>query len=384
MKRILYFYPENPLGNNQGNNSRVLSLLKFFKNQGYSLDFIGESTENFQQKDIELLIQKGLVNKGYLFPRFKKSKNQLSYFFKYYLPNKIFNKPEKLNEVKPGVQSFFNAIVSKNKYDIILISYASWASLVIDNKYINRSQTTLINDTHDFLTSQYQNYKDFELGNYFRNEIKNLKYFDYILTISVEEKYLFSQFIPENNVKLVPHGLPVQHNTEVNKHCDFDILYVASDNSHNVQGSHWFFTNVFPKINQNIKILVIGKIVNHLEVEAPNITKIERVEDLSQYYQNSKITICPMFSGTGLKIKVIESLSFGLPIVCTEKGVDGLINKSNNGCLVTNDSDTFAKSITQLITNEDIYRKYQLESIEFFNKNYSLDTVYNNLKIILQ
>lgn len=384
MKRILYFYPENPLGNNQGNNSRALSLLKFFKNKGYSLDFIGESTENFQQKDIELLIQKGLVNKGYLFPRFKKSKNQLSYFFKYYLPNKIFNKPEKLNEVKPGVQSFFNAIVSKNKYNIILISYASWASLVIDNKYINRSQTILINDTHDFLTSQYQNYKDFELGNYFRNEIKNLKYFDYILTISVEEKYLFSQFIPENNVRLVPHGLPAQHTTDVNKHCDFDILYVASNNSHNVQGAHWFFTNVFPKINQNIKILVIGKIVNHLELEAPNITKIERVEDLSQYYQNSKITICPMFSGTGLKIKVIESLSFGLPIVCTEKGVDGLINKSNNGCLVTNDSDTFAKSITQLITNEDIYRKYQLESIEFFNKNYSLDTVYNNLKIILQ
>jgi len=59
------------------------------------------------------------------------------------------------------------------------------------------------------------------------------------------------------------------------------------------------------------------------------------VANLVEFYQNVSIVICPMFSGTGVKIKVLEALSYGIPVVTNQRGVDGLLNKSANGCLVT-------------------------------------------------
>lgn len=112
------------------------------------------------------------------------------------------------------------------------------------------------------------------------------------------------------------------------------------------------------------------------------MSKNSFVEDLNSVYQQSKIAICPMLSGTGVKIKVIEALSFGLPVVCNERGVDGLLNKTNNGCLVSNDPDEFANYIKKLLTDEDFYTKISTEATSFFNSYHSLDANYKLLDTV--
>lgn len=370
--KILFFYPENPLNKSQGNNSRALAFLEYLKDRNATVDFVSISSEKNKYKSLKELEEKKLFSKGYLIEEFDRRKNKLKYTFGISIPNKITRKIVAFDRAVAQIREDFNKILKSNQYDYIIISYAYWSSLIENNS--NLGEAKLLVDTHDFLTSQFQNTKKFKLGKYFEEEIKSLNLFDEIFVISTEERYLFSQFI-NKPIHLVTHALPSQKTKEEKK---YDIVYVASENEHNVKGAQWFMNKVYPLLSKSINILIIGKVTNHIE-NIENIEKIPYAEDLNDYYKQSKVVLCPMFSGTGLKIKVIEGLSFGLPIVCNDRGVDGLTNKSHNGCLVTNDEVEFAQNIEKLISDSNYYNKISEEARTYFNENHNQETVYKQL-----
>lgn len=371
--KVLYFYEENPLLKNQGNNARVLSLLNYFKNRNAIVDFVGIPADNFTEQNIQELQDRGLVRKGYLLKIFRRSKHQLKYFFEYKLPNKIFKKNKRFDRTLFGHKENFEKILSDNQYDCVIISYLYWSKLVGNKKLLKN--TNLFIDTHDFLTSQFQRVEDFKLGKWFEKEISLLNDFDKILTVSIEEQFVFSQFT-NKEVKIVPHTLANKSNLK--KVPTYDIVYVASDNNHNKKAAEWFFTQVYPLLSPEVSICVVGRIVNYID-DYPNVEKIVFVEDLDDVYTTSKVAICPMLSGTGVKIKVIEAMSFGIPVVCNDRGVDGLANKSHNGCLVTNNEAEFARNIEKLLSDSDFYNKISEEAKVYFNENHNQETVYVKL-----
>lgn len=377
--RILYFYPENPLLLNQGNNSRANALLHYFRSRSIKVDFVGVESNVFSYDSIKELESNNLIDKGYLLKEFIREKNKIKYFFWHSLPNLIFGRVKHFNRIRFFHQSYFNHILKSNRYDYIIISYAYWAGLVIDNPYIQNAKLCI--DTHDFLTSQFQNLKGFNIGKYFQKEIELLNNFDKIFVISAEENYLFSQFV-KKDVTTVSHIIENKFNkTSDNK--KFDLIYVASSNSHNIAGANWFFTNVYPLLDKRINMLVIGKICHSIP-DFLNVIKLPFIDNLDNYYSNSKVAICPMFSGTGLKIKVIEALSFGLPVVCNYRGVDGMESKINNGCLVTNVPLEFARNIELLLHDQAKYSEISNYGKQYFTDNNDQRTCYDKIDVIFQ
>jgi glycosyltransferase involved in cell wall biosynthesis len=376
--RVLYFYPENPLLKTQGNNARALALLDYFKNRNIEVDFVGVTTELFTEKEINRLKEEKLISNGYLLPIFIRKKNKLKYFFYQSLPNRITRNISLFDRTRIGHYEAFSAVLKANEYDIVLISYIYWSKLVKNNP--NTKNAKLIIDTHDFLTSQFKEKKKFQLGRFFQKEIEILSAFDKILVISQEEKYLFSQFV-DKEIALATHNLAQKNHLKTEN--QYDIVYVASENEHNIKSANWFFENIYPLLSKSLKIAVIGKICKFID-DYPNVEKISFIENLDDAYCQSKIAICPMLSGTGIKIKVIEALSFGLPVVCNERGVDGLVNKSNNGCLVSNDPSQFADYINKLLTDSDFYHKISIEASSYFNTHHSLDSTYSMLDKIFE
>ena len=314
-----------------------------------------------------------LIENGFLLKRDKRISKTFSYLFTYAIPNKLKGRIRDFDRTRFGHKEQFLKILKDNQYDYIIISYAYWAELIRENKYLKNAK--LIIDTHDFLTSQFQNQKRFNLGKYFNKEIELLNLFQKVWVISSDENYVFSQFV-SSEVITIPHAL--QAKFQLNSAKKYDLVYVASSNEHNVKSVKWFFEEVYPKLNHNLSICVVGKINDHIP-ELPNVTKMHFVEDLNRVYSESRVAICPMLSGSGLKIKVVEALSFGLPVVCNPRGIDGLINKTNNGCLVTEDATTFSKYIEQLLTDKSFYQQQQTLSENFFVNYLSVESVYLEL-----
>lgn len=371
--KILYFYPENPTTSNQGNNARAFALLKYFKNRNHKIDYIGIASKSFSEVDLEAIKNANLIENGFLLKRDKRISKTFSYLFTYAIPNKLKGRIRDFDRTRFGHKNQFSKILKDNQYDYIIISYAYWAELIRENKHLKEAK--LIIDTHDFLTSQFQNQKRFNLGKYFNKEVELLNLFQKIWVISSDENYVFSQFV-SSDVITIPHALEVKF--QLNSTKKYDLVYVASSNEHNVKSAKWFFEEVYPKLNTTLSICVVGKINEYIP-ELPNVTKIHFVEDLNQVYSESRVAICPMLSGTGLKIKVVEALSYGLPVVCNPRGIDGLINKTNNGCLVTVDASIFSKHIEQLLTDNNFYEQQQALAKNFFANYLSKEVVYSEL-----
>lgn len=377
--RILYFYPENPTVLNQGNNARAFALLQYFKFKRFKIDYVGIGSKTFSHHDLKLMMDENLIENGFLLKRDKRFSKTLSYLFTYAIPNKLKGRIRDFDRTRFGHREQFLKILKNNHYDYIIISYAYWAELIRKNKSLKNAK--LILDTHDFLTSQFQNQKKFDIGKYFNKEISLLNLFEKVWVISSDENYVFSQFL-KSEVITIPHTLTANFEAnEIQK--KYDLVYVASSNEHNIKSAKWFFEEVYPRLNTNLSICVVGKINDYIS-DFSNVTKIHFAENLNQIYSESKIAICPMLTGTGLKIKVVEALSFGLPIVCNTRGIDGLLNKTNNGCLVTDDATTFASYVEQLITDEGFYNQQQNLSKKFFENFLSIESVYAKLDSVFR
>jgi len=90
-----------------------------------------------------------------------------------------------------------------------------------------------------------------------------------------------------------------------------------------------------------------------------------------------------MLGGTGIKIKVVEALSFGIPVVGTDKAVDGFFQKTGNGFQVSDDPQKFADMIMQLNSDPALYEKQKEDAIRFFKNNFTEDKAIELWKSIL-
>lgn len=356
--------PDNPYSSKAGNLTRCHQLLAYLAKHKEDLDVHFLSTLWWTEADkqrfsvcypsIKLFIEELKSSKS----------NRIRYFFKDKLP-KILKKIWKRNvvsKITPSFKKRFMDLHRVNQYDVIIISYAEYGELVedIDTAY-------KIIDTHDFFSLQYLYKTDKTelkpIGRVFQEEMRILEHFNEIWTFSIEEEYIFNQFTGRR-VQLIPLSFP-QHILPSDRNCLYDVIYIASNNPHNINSITWFINEVLPLL-PNIKIHIIGVICDHI-ADHPQLIKLGMVDDLSAIYENSKITICPMLSGTGIKIKVLESLSYGIPVVTSRRGVDGLVNKEDNGCLVAKDAASFAGCIIKLLDDEQHYVDISKQAIAYFS-----------------
>ena len=385
MKKVLYFFPDDVAKQNAGNKTRALELLKYFKQRDIHVDF---ATLQYEDADrgsppdtIDFIKDRDLAQNVYLLPRKPGKNNPLFYFLRYKLWDLIYYwftfplRSDIPTFITLALKSAFEGLLRENKYDHIIISYVYYAELVSHKALLKGAKIYI--DTHDFITAQFKYRKSFNLGTTFQDEIKRLDRFNEVWAISGEEQYVFGQF-SKTKVRLVP--LMMEPKAEQYKSVEkaYDLIYVASNNVHNEKSARWFFDEVYPLLPKNISICMVGGI-NKVLGDKQEAKQIAFADDLDALYAQSKIALCPMLTGTGVKVKVVEALAHGLPVVCTTRGVDGLPNKTMNGCLVTDDAKQFAQNIILLLNNAEVYNEQSHMAAIAFNSGFSTQVVYREL-----
>lgn len=362
--------PDNPVSGKSGNRTRCLRILEYLSqlnSNEYIVDFLSISDwGDWGEHELNLFKQRFPRIKVKTIERKMSKSKPVRRFFYYKIPFLLHHlfRGVSVDLTTPFFRRSAAHYLNASKHDVIIASYASWGKLFLNLKH----KPYLILDTHDFLTAQNRKEEKI-IGKLFQSELDIIRNFNEIWTLSIEEKYIYEQF---TNSKIVYHPVAFK-NTALQHPTDYkyDIIYVASHNPHNILSIHWFLDNVFPKI-QHYKLHIIGSICKEIPLEYPNVIKHGIVEDLADIYKHARISICPMLSGTGVKIKVIESLSFNVPVVANIRGVDGIINKSNNGCFVTDNAEEFAAYIDQLMIDEELYMNARKEANIYFNNNHDI------------
>lgn len=364
-KRVLYFMPDNPFWSQAGNLTRTRQLLAYFEQHSEKLEveFLSclcwdtESIERFKNTypSINLII----------LDIYSRKRNRIKYLITDKFPRLIDQAIHKkqISLLTPIIAKRIRSLMGDKNYDTIVISYSTWGALI---RELNTLGAYTIIDTHDFMTSQRMKAESyFKIGRAFEEEIGILSLYDEIWTYSVEEQYIYEQFT-NKKVTLLPVSA-CSKKTETFYDKGINILYIASDNAHNTESMRWFVESVLPLIPE-YEVHVIGRICKKIP-DHHQLIKHGIVDDIRIFYANAKMTICPMLSGTGIKIKVLESLHYGLPVITNRRGVDGLVNKINNGCLVADNEVHFADGIKRLMEDTSFYLK-QKEYAQMFYRSF--------------
>uniref|UniRef100_A0A7C4VRE8 Glycosyltransferase n=1 Tax=Desulfatirhabdium butyrativorans TaxID=340467 RepID=A0A7C4VRE8_9BACT len=143
-----------------------------------------------------------------------------------------------------------------------------------------------------------------------------------------------------------------------------DILFVAGfAHPPNVDGAVWFVTEILPLVHarmEGIHVYLVGSNPSEevLKLASKDITVTGFVsdEELERFYNRSRVAVAPPRFGAGVKGKVIEALRFGLPIVTTTTGLQGLAHMSD--CIaVADDPHSFAEHVLHLLTDDGAWVK---------------------------
>ncbi|MGH1519649.1 glycosyltransferase [Chryseobacterium sp. JK1] len=367
-KRILFFFPENPFSKKAGNVARAYTNLKHLKSLGLNIDLVGVDEFYRGFGDTGEFIDKNIIDDHLVLKR-RPIRDKKSYTYWKYKIIKLFTKQKTTNNGYFYTRYFmdtFTEFYNRKKYDYILINYEFWTDLIVK---LDVTNVVTIVDTHDWITlNEYYKNKTLNIGEKFNEELQNLSFYDKVITISNEENFIFKSFLGDKVVN-IPPSFPANYETDTTEKI-YDLIFVGSDNPFNVESFNWFIDQVMPFLPKEVKICVIGRICNWIP-DRENIEKIVFADSLKEYYHKSKIAICPMLGGTGIKIKVVEALSFGIPVVGSEKAIDGFFQKTGNGCLVSDDPKTFAEIAMQLINDPALYEKQKQEAIQFFKNNFT-------------
>lgn len=384
-KNLLIVYPHDFREGKSGIDSRYIELLKYFKTRDFNVDML--TLTNFQSpwknpgtaggnlvRDIHFYDFK----KGSRGQKQKNKKRDLWARLRKRIPS-CFAFTHLPDFAYPGMKKQFDKILGQDRYDFIIISYVYWANLV-KSGVIGETRTVL--DLSDFMTLNRFDSSggDVKIGNMIEEEIRRIDLFDTVMCISGEEKTFFSRFALKPRYYYVPFFMK-KNEPVTGSVPKYDILFIGSDNPHNQKGIKWFFEKIFPLLDPAFKVLIVGTISGFVNPRN-NVTCRSYAGDLGEVYGESRISICPLLGGTGMKIKVVEALSFGLPVVTTSKGLSGFPSKIHNGCLVADSPGAFARSIHRLLTDKRFYEEQEKTAAAYFRGHFEDTVVYRQLDAI--
>jgi GT2 family glycosyltransferase len=145
----------------------------------------------------------------------------------------------------------------------------------------------------------------------------------------------------------------------------------------NVDAVFYFVKEIFPllrKAEPGIRFLIAGSRAPE-EIRALACEDIEvlgMVEDLRELFDRARVFVCPLRAGAGVKGKVASSMSYGLPVVSTDIGVEGAGLDHETHVLVANGADEFAEATLRLYRDENLWNRLSREGQNFVKDNLSI------------
>ena len=225
---------------------------------------------------------------------------------------------------------YLSSKINTDKYDLVLVFYEH---LVTSNFIDSMNPNKIIIDSNDdvFLNEKVQNFitenKEFDLNSgrhaYRFKRFPQEKFNKNITRWFISEE----EFLQRGNPcdVFIPHVI-----TNKTEHIEFgNPIFIASDNIFNIQA--------IGKLDEfsDFEIDVYGKVcTKYVSDKSSRLTLNGYVEDLNDVYSKAPFSINPITMGTGSKIKIQESLGYGVPVVSMiDNGLNSDIVDGKNGYL---------------------------------------------------
>ena len=283
------------------------------------------------------------------------------------------------------------------KFDLIYIAFWFIAEYFIDIIRNTLPNTPVLVDTVDihFLREKRKAEisklkKDFLQAE--DTKIRELEVYqkaDMIVTVTEQDRMEIKNHLSDKPIFLLPNVHDIIQ-VKVPFAERNDLLFVGSfSHDPNIDAVLYFVREVFPLIKRklpNIKFYVVGnnppeKIKN---LNSKDIIVTGWVPEVKPYLEKCRISIVPLRYGAGMKGKVGETLSYGVPMVSTTIGAEGMGIENNVHSFITDDPKEFAEYTIKLYEDVDIWNRFSQNGKKLIDSNFSCENIKKKIKYIMR
>jgi len=144
----------------------------------------------------------------------------------------------------------------------------------------------------------------------------------------------------------------------------------------NQEGLVWFLDNCWLDIHAkypDLEFYIAGRnapIWLQKKLAAPNVVFKGEVTDAYEFMNSKSIMVVPLHSGSGMRIKIIEGMALGKPIVTTPVGTEGILTTTGKNIIVAENATDFKQAIYELIEKREYFDNISKNAIEFIHKKF--------------
>ena len=153
----------------------------------------------------------------------------------------------------------------------------------------------------------------------------------------------------------------------------------------NVEGVLWFARQVWPLVRAQIPeavFTVVGKNppeqVKALDGRDAGINITGYISDPQTYLERAKAFIVPLFSAGGMRVKIIDGWRWGLPIVSTTIGAEGIQYREGENILIADDPQSFAAAVVQVLQDSTLNQGLRERGRRWVEEKYNWQRVYTD------
>ncbi|MBI5099766.1 MAG: glycosyltransferase [Nitrospirae bacterium] len=339
---------------------RMYSILKILRNLGYSVTFLPDDLKavepcrtEFQNFGIKVLcgdidVEKYLADNG---PS---------------LTHVVMSRPEQAYKFISLVRAY--AINSTVIYD------------TVDLHWLRFERASTFSDSNEMLD---------KAAHYKKLELLCASCADIVLTVTEDDK----KFLLIEDPRLRTEVLPNIHETVKNV-TPFrkrkNLMFIGGFyHRPNVDAMLFFVREILPIIKQEIpdtKLFIVGSNPPKeiLELKSGDVEVTGYVRDVSPYFENCRVFVSPLRYGAGMKGKIGHSMGYGLPVVTTTIGAEGIGLTNFRNALISDEPKEFAEFAIRLYKDKELWNRISRNSILHIKENYSPIVIENIVSRIFE
>ena len=281
--------------------------------------------------------------------------------------------------------------------DIIILE---WTNIVVMAKEIKEifPNSKLVASEHDVTYIGYERKKNYYKGvrkliweikyqNEKKIELKSLSLCDLVMVHNKDNHdCLVTEGLSGKNISwLVPYYHDLSHiNSE---YAGKDIIFFgAMSRPENYLSAEWFIENVLPMLqNEDVRFVVIGsKPPEELKKLANDrICITGYVEDFSKYFESALCLVAPLVLGAGIKVKILEALSSGIPVLTKDIGIEGIPANDKQEYFYCVSPGQYADTIKSIIRNPADRARISNAAKKLIDESFDLNMSFNNYRDLL-
>lgn len=149
----------------------------------------------------------------------------------------------------------------------------------------------------------------------------------------------------------------------------------------NEEGIRWFLNNVWDKVakrNPDLQLNLAGRNMPKwlLRLKKKNVNIVGEVPDAKEFVKNNDIAVVPLLSGSGIRIKIIESMAMGKTVVTTMVGAEGIQYSEYENIIIADSPSKMVEVICKIVKEPDEAQRIGC------NARRLVEDIYDNRKII--